>query len=45
MEAKAARGKKPFYLTRQKCSLLQLVQENQGVLFEEDEYPPCQCGL
>lgn len=33
------------YLSQYPMPLEGVVQENQGVLFDELEYPPCQCGL
>ena len=38
-------GKQPFYLSANRMALTDVVNENQGKLFEEMEYPPCQCGL
>jgi 3'-phosphoadenosine 5'-phosphosulfate sulfotransferase (PAPS reductase)/FAD synthetase len=41
-----ARGKKPLYLSQSpRAPLSEIVGERQGVLFEQDEYPPCLCGL
>lgn len=37
--------KKPKYLSTYKKPLLEIVNERQEVLFEQDEYPPCLCGL
>lgn len=46
MEYRERQGKKPLYLNQSpKAPLSQVVQENQTFLFEEMEYPPCQCGL
>lgn len=43
---RVARGKKPLYLSQSpKATLSEIVDERQGVLFEQDEYPPCLCGL
>jgi 3'-phosphoadenosine 5'-phosphosulfate sulfotransferase (PAPS reductase)/FAD synthetase len=39
------RGKPPLFLTTKKMSLPNLVEENQLPIFEQDAYPPCQCGL
>lgn len=40
------RGKKPLYLNQwPKATLASIVEERQMMLFPEDEYPPCQCGL
>ena len=38
-------GRKIFYLSAYKKSIAALTEENQGVLFEQDNYPPCQCFL
>ena len=38
-----AEGKKPIYIKDKPLS--SLVGENQMQIFEQDEYPPCQCGL
>jgi hypothetical protein len=41
-----ARGKSPLYLSQSpRAPLSEIVGERQGVLFEQDEYPPCLCGL
>jgi len=45
MEYRKSRGKKPLTLSPTKKSLKSLVDENQMNLFEQDNYPPCQCGL
>lgn len=43
---RVARGKKPLFLSQSpKAPLSEIVGERQGVLFEQDEYPPCLCGL
>ena len=40
------RGKKPLYLSQSpKAPLAVIVEEDQRQIFEQDEYPPCQCGL
>ena len=38
-------GKKPLTLSPTKKSLSSIVDENQLNLFEQDNYPPCECGL
>ena len=38
-------GKKPMSLSPRKMTLRKLIEEDQMVLFEEEEYPPCHCGL
>ena len=38
-------GKNPMTISPRKMTLQALVGENEGVLFEQDEYPPCLCGL
>lgn len=46
IEYRKSIGKKPFYLNQwPKATLASIVDENQIMLFEEDEYPPCQCAL
>lgn len=46
IQSRIARGKKPLYLSQSpKAPLSEIVGERQGVLFEQDEYPPCLCGL
>lgn len=45
MEYRTAQGKTPMTLSASKKKLGTLVNENQGVLFEQDEYPPCECML
>ncbi len=37
------RGKKPISIRSK--SLKSIIDENQMNLFEQDDYPPCQCGL
>jgi hypothetical protein len=39
------RGKKPLTLSPSGKSLRVIVDEKQKMLFKDDEYPPCQCGL
>lgn len=43
IEDRIERGKKP--LTYLSARLRNVVEEKQMMLFKEDEYPPCQCGL
>jgi len=44
--SRAQKGKKPLYISQSKKGpLSEIVEERQGVLFEQDEYPPCLCGL
>ena len=45
MEYRISKGKKPMYLSPRKASLRAVVEETQAQIFEQDEYPPCQCGL
>jgi len=45
MEYRASKGKKPMFLSPSKKSLETIVDENQTSMLEEDQYPPCQCGL
>jgi len=45
MEYAIEKGKTPFTLSSSKRPLPVIVNESQGVLFEEMEYPPCHCGL
>ena len=45
IEYRIGKGKAPLYLSPKKISLEALVGENQMPLFEQDEYPPCECGL
>lgn len=43
---RVARGKKPLYLSQSpRAPLSEIVDERQRVLFEQDEYQPCLCGL
>ena len=43
---RAQRGKPPLYLSSgTRAGLRVVVQEDQMQVFEQDEYPPCQCGL
>ena len=44
MEFRASRGKKPVYLFKD-IPLRKAIDEDQMVLFKEEEYPPCHCGL
>ncbi len=37
-------GKKPLFLSASKKQLSTIVDENQMMIFKEDEYPPCYCG-
>lgn len=40
------RSRSPIYISQSlKAPLSEIVGERQGVLFEQDEYPPCLCGL
>jgi len=39
------KGKKPFYIYSNKKPLKAIVNENQDKLFEEMQYPPCNCEL
>ena len=45
MQYRKDRGKKSMTLCRNGKSLETVVDEHQGNLFEQDNYPPCQCGL
>jgi hypothetical protein len=46
IEYRISRGKAPLYLNQYpKATLQNIVNENQAQVFEQDEYPPCQCGL
>ena len=45
MEYRKSRGKKAMTLNRRGGRLKTIVGENQMNLFEQDDYPPCQCGL
>ena len=44
-EYRISKGKKPMTLSPTKKSLSSIVDENQMNLFEEDDYPPCNCLL
>ena len=44
-EYRKSKGKKPMYISPRKASLRAVVEETQAQIFEQDEYPPCQCGL
>lgn len=45
MEYRKSRGKKALTLCCNGARLKTIVDENQMNLFEQDDYPPCQCGL
>ena len=46
IESRIERGKAPLYLSQSyKGTLPNVVEETQAQIFEEDEYPPCNCGL
>lgn len=45
VEARLARGKEPIYLDPGGRPLDALVREKEAFLFDEMEYPPCQCEL
>ena len=46
IDSRIGRGKKPLYLNQSpKASLPAIVGEKQLPIFDQDEYPPCQCGL
>lgn len=46
IEYRKSKGKKPLFLSQSpKAPLSEIVNERQQVLFTEDEYPPCLCGL
>ncbi len=45
IEYQKGKGKKPKTLSNSRKKLGSLVEENQMNLFEQDDYPPCQCGL
>ncbi len=46
IEDRIKRGKKALYLSQSyKATLPNIVNEKQKQLFEQDEYPPCQCML
>ena len=38
-------GRKVFTLSASKKTISAMVEETQQNLFEQDDYPPCQCGL
>ena len=44
IDRRIERGKKPLYLMP-RAALPAIVDEHQMQIFEQDEYPPCQCGL
>jgi len=39
------KGKKKRFISNRRMPLSEVVESRQGVLFEQDEYPPCLCGL
>ena len=45
MDYRKSKGKPIMYLSASRKSLRSLVDEDQGNLFEQDNYPPCLCGL
>ena len=45
IEYRISIGKKPMFLSPKKARLRSIVDEDQGKLFERDEYPPCNCFL
>jgi len=45
MDDRIKNGKKPFTLNNRGKKLKSIVEEDQMNLFEQDDYPPCQCGL
>ena len=45
MQYRKDRGKKSMTLCCNGKSLETVVDENQMNIFEQDDYPPCQCGL
>ena len=45
MEERKSQGLKPYPLKMGKKTLKSIVDENQMNLFEQDNYPPCLCGL
>ena len=45
MEYRIEKGKKPMTLSSSRKRLKSFIDEDQMHLFEEDNYPPCQCGL
>jgi len=44
-ELRASKGKRPGHIHPSGKTLINVVDENQSQIFEQDEYPPCQCGL
>jgi len=45
MKSRKDKGKKQITLCGNGKSLETVVDEHQGNLFEQDNYPPCQCEL
>ncbi|MBU0706732.1 phosphoadenosine phosphosulfate reductase family protein [Patescibacteria group bacterium] len=45
IEYQKSKGKKPKTLSNSRKKLGNFIEENQPNLFEQDDYPPCQCGL
>jgi len=45
MEYRKSIGKKAFTLNNSGKKLKTVIQEDQMHIFEQDDYPPCQCGL
>lgn len=45
MEKRRSAGKQPLALSMSGKSLMCIVNEGQGFLAPEFEYPPCSCGL
>jgi len=45
MEGRIAQGKKPFTLCNNGKTLSTIIMEKQRMIFEEDDFPPCECGL
>ncbi len=45
MESRIRRGKKPLTINASGKKLKTLIEEDQMNIFEQDDYPPCQCGL
>jgi hypothetical protein len=45
MDYRESKGKTPLYLYSNKKPLRTVVNETQGMLFKEMEYPPCNCEL
>jgi len=45
MDYRRSIGKKAFTLNNSGKKLKSVIQEDQMHLFEQDNYPPCQCGL